>query len=138
MEIRVSYFRLILVLAIAGFAVPAYSQQVISCGSDDGNRHTCPADVRGGAQLLNQRSGSACQRGYSWGTNPDGIWVDHGCRADFTINAFNPYPNSQAGGAGTINCASDDGGRHTCSADVRGGVQLVSQRSGSACQQGYS
>jgi hypothetical protein len=134
----VSNLKIILATAIAAVSVPAYSQQVINCASDDGNRHTCSADVRGGVQLMNQRSGSACQRGYSWGTDPDGVWVDHGCRADFTINAFNPYPNPQRGSAGTINCSSDDGGRHTCSADVRGGVELANQRSGSACQQGYS
>jgi hypothetical protein len=134
----VSNLKIFLAAAIAAFSVSAYSQQVITCGSDDGNRHTCNADVRGGAQLLNQRSGSACRRGYSWGTDRDGIWVDHGCRADFTINAFNPYPNPQHGSAGTITCSSDDGGRHFCNADTRGGVELANQRSGSACQQGYS
>jgi hypothetical protein len=34
-------------------------------------------------QLTNQRSGSPCQQGYSWGYDRRGIWVDHGCRADF-------------------------------------------------------
>ena len=36
-------------------------------------------------QLLKQRSDSACRQGYSWGYDRRGIWVDHGCRADFQI-----------------------------------------------------
>lgn len=117
--------------------VSGYAQQVINCSSDDGQRHSCAVDARGGVQLTNQRSGSTCQRGSSWGTDEAGIWVDHGCRADFTVNAYVPY-QAGAGGAGTINCSSDDGERHTCAADIRGGVQLVNQRSGSPCQRGAS
>jgi hypothetical protein len=111
--------------------------QSISCSSDDGNRHTCPVDARGGVQMTNQRSGSACQQGYSWGYDPNGIWVDHGCRADFMVSSFSPY-NGGGGSGQTITCSSDDGGRHTCPVDARGGVQMTNQRSGSACQQGYS
>ena len=32
---------------------------------------------------MKQRSGAACQQGYSWGYDDRGVWVDHGCRADF-------------------------------------------------------
>ena len=60
--------------------------QVVSCSSDDMHRHYCPADTRrGGVQLLKQRSESACRQGHSWGYDRSGIWVDHGCRADFQI-----------------------------------------------------
>lgn len=118
------------------YGAAAYAQQVINCSSEDGGRHSCPVDARGGVELTNQRSGSQCQRGYSWGADEAGIWVDHGCRADFTVNPYVPY---QAGaGNGTINCSSEDGGRRTCPADIRGGVQLVKQRSGSPCQRGRS
>jgi Protein of unknown function (DUF3011) len=111
--------------------------QSISCSSDDGNRHTCPVDARGGVQMTNQRSGSPCQQGYSWGYDPNGIWVDHGCRADFMVSSFSPY-NGEGGSGQTITCSSDDGNRHTCPVDARGGVQMTNQRSGSPCQQGYS
>ncbi|MFL6426641.1 MAG: DUF3011 domain-containing protein [Acidobacteriaceae bacterium] len=112
--------------------------QPITCSSDDGGRHTCPVDARGGVQMTNQRSGSACQQGYSWGYDPNGIWVDHGCRADFMVSSANSYNYGGGGGGQTITCSSDDGGRHTCPADARGGVQMTNQRSGSPCQQGYS
>jgi hypothetical protein len=121
-------------LVLAGTAQPALAQQTITCSSDDGGRHTCPVDARGGVQMTNQRSGSACQQGYSWGSDRNGIWVDHGCRADFMVNSWNDRRNNGQ----TITCSSDDGGRHTCPVDARGGVQMTNQRSGSACQEGYS
>ncbi len=39
---------------------------------------------------------------------------------------------------GTIYCASDDGRRNYCQADIRGGVQLTKQRSGSPCTFGQT
>ena len=59
--------------------------QTITCSSDDGGRHYCTADTRRGVQLVNQRSGSPCQQGRTWGYDARGIWVDRGCRADFAI-----------------------------------------------------
>jgi hypothetical protein len=61
------------------------ADQIISCASDDMHRHYCAADTRGGVQLLKQRSDSSCRQGYSWGYDRRGIWVDHGCRADFQV-----------------------------------------------------
>jgi hypothetical protein len=37
------------------------------------------------AQIRDQKSRDACQYNYSWGYRADGIWVDHGCRAEFVI-----------------------------------------------------
>jgi len=34
---------------------------------------------------VNQRSGSACVQGRTWGFNRNSIWVDRGCRADFEV-----------------------------------------------------
>jgi hypothetical protein len=116
---------------------PRSSAQSISCSSDDGHRHYCPADTRGGVQLLKQRSGSACNQGKSWGFDRGGVWVDHGCRADFAINSYQyrgPAPDS----IGTVSCSSDDGKRHYCTVDSGGRVRLQQQRSGSPCREGYS
>jgi hypothetical protein len=106
--------------------------QTLTCSSDDGKRHRCDADTGQGVQLLRQRSGSPCTQGYSWGYDDRGIWVDHGCRADFALQP--PPPSS----VNVVTCSSDDGGRHYCDADTRAGVQLVRQRSGSPCTQGES
>jgi hypothetical protein len=130
-----------LVLIVAAFVIfgPRSSAQTISCSSDDGHRHYCPADTRGGVQLVKQRSDSPCQQGYSWGFDRGGVWVDRGCRADFAASAYQ-YRGPVGGGGGggvTISCSSDDGGRHYCPA-TPGRVQLIQQRSQSACREGYS
>jgi hypothetical protein len=59
--------------------------QTITCSSDDMRRHYCAADTRGGVRMVRQRSDARCQQGYSWGYDRRGIWVDHGCRADFLV-----------------------------------------------------
>jgi len=115
------------------------SESTITCSSDDGRRNYCKADTRGGVQMVNQRSGSPCTQGYSWGYDQRGIWVDRGCRADFVIGRGRPGGNYRPPvSGGTITCSSDDGKRHYCDADTRGGVTLANQRSGSPCRQGYS
>jgi len=107
---------------------------VVRCSSDDEKRHFCPADTRGGVRLVRQISGSPCDRGRGWGYDNGGIWVDHGCRAEFeTLAAF-----SEGGAPRILTCSSDDEHRHVCPADTGGGVRLVRQVSGSRCDQGYS
>jgi len=128
----------VLGLAFAGAGL-AHAQKTITCASDDGKRHTCHVDARGGVQMVNQRSGSACQQNYSWGTSPEGIWVDHGCRADFQTGGGNGMPGTRPFGMEqTLTCSSDNGGRRTCPAIVRSGVTMIKQRSDKRCQQGYS
>lgn len=58
---------------------------IVSCSSGDMRRHYCDADTRGGVSLLRQQSEAVCRRDYSWGYDRRGIWVDHGCRAEFEI-----------------------------------------------------
>lgn len=59
------------------------NQQVIRCSSDDERRHYCNINTRDGVRLVNQISGSPCRQGESWGFDDRGVWVDHGCRAEF-------------------------------------------------------
>jgi hypothetical protein len=76
--------------------------QSVYCGSDDGRRHTCPVNTNGGAvRLVNQKTGSNCVQGRTWGFNNTGIWVDRGCRADFEVS----------GGRGNGNNGNGNGGR---------------------------
>lgn len=138
-----------------------YGQQTINCSSESGGRKVCPVDTRGGVTMLNQRSGSPCVQGQTWGYDRGGVWVDRGCRADFAIGrggnggrpgygpGYGPgnrpgqgpgYGPGQGGNYGgqSITCSSENGRRNFCRIDTRGGVQMVRQRSGSSCVQGRS
>ena len=129
--------------------------QTISCSSDDGKRHYCPADSQGRVRLVQQHSESPCQEGYSWGSDGRGIWVYHGCRADFAIEGGRHGDSDQdrdrdrdhdryrgdnqgSGQGQVVSCSSDDMHRHYCPADTRGGVRLIKQNSESKCRQGRS
>lgn len=113
----------------------------LTCSSDDGERHYCESDIHGKATMTHQRSGTACREAYSWGYDSRGLWVDHGCRADFQLTGRR---TAYAGGEGSpayvgaLRCSSDLGTRQGCPVDTRGGVKLVRQISESACRLGYS
>lgn len=124
--------------------------QSIYCASDDGNRHYCNANTGGGVQLTQQRSGSACIQGQTWGWDNRGIWVDRGCRAEFVTGTGsgnrnnNGWRRGNSGNSGysqTFTCSSDDGGRHYCSVPGNGNpnnVIMSRQISGSSCIQGQT
>jgi hypothetical protein len=57
----------------------------ITCSSDSGQRVYCGADTSGGVRLVRQLSGTPCDQ-RSWGYDSRGIWVDHGCRAEFDVS----------------------------------------------------
>ena len=58
----------------------------LSCESKDRRRRFCGASITTGVNLLKQLSGRACEEGRSWGWDKRGIWVDDGCRAEFSVN----------------------------------------------------
>lgn len=70
--------------------------QTVSCSSDDGHRQECPADTRSGVRMVKQNSDSPCQEDNSWGSDRRGVWVDHGCRADFAVFPH-PYGGTDRG-----------------------------------------
>ena len=74
------------------FAEPQYNtgQTNITCSSNDGNRKYCGKYAPSQVSLSKQISGSPCVQGKSWGVDGNGLWVDRGCRATFTI-----YGNSK-------------------------------------------
>lgn len=146
-------------LIVAAFAllIPRSAAQTISCSSDDGKRHYCSANAQGRVRLVQQRSESPCREGESWGSDDRGVWVDHGCRADFAVEGreggyrnqdgdhdrdrdHDGYrgDNDRSGQGQVVSCSSDDMHRHYCAADTSAGVQLIKQNSESSCRQGRS
>lgn len=71
-------------------AVPIPQALRMSCSSDDMRRHVCPVDTTGGVQMVHQKSDAKCIQNRSWGYDNHGIWVDHGCRAEFEVGAQAP------------------------------------------------
>ena len=59
--------------------------RTLTCSSDNDKRNRCSADTSRGVQMVNQRSGSPCVQGQTWGYDRSGVWVDRGCRADFVV-----------------------------------------------------
>jgi hypothetical protein len=130
------------------------AQQVINCSSEDGHRHYCSIDARhADINMVKQRSDARCEEGYSWGRDRHGVWVDHGCRADFQVvgrdhdhdgdrDDDDRYRSQNGYGRGSqiqaITCSSDDMHRHFCPANTNGGVRLYKQISDAPCQEGYS
>jgi hypothetical protein len=146
---------LVLLLAIQGACcgpsrawaqsgITAQNGRNVTCASDDGRRHLCRVDTSRGVQMTNQRSGSACIQGQTWGYDRQGIWVDRGCRADFFLGSGGPGggpgngPGRPPSPGSAITCSSNDGRRNYCPVNTGRGVQLVTQRSGSPCIQGQT
>jgi len=96
--------------------------------------------------LIRQHSDSACTEDYSWGSDGQGIWVDHGCRADFSVGGNTDYRDDNRHGRNdgnaesqTFSCNSDDMRKHSCAVETGGGtVRLVAQHSEAQCTNGYS
>jgi hypothetical protein len=118
--------------------------QTITCSSNNGGRNYCNI---GGANpqninLTRQISGSPCIRNQTWGVNQRGLWVDRGCRAEFTVGGGGNWnsgrPGNWQGQGQIVTCNSNDGRRNWCSIPNRGNVTLSRQISGSACIQGQT
>jgi len=104
------------------------------CESKNNIKHSCRADVRPGVTLARQLSDNACVRGRTWGTNREGVWVDKGCRAEFTIADRGSV--RQSANARVIRCESSNNGRSNCGADTSYGVHLARQISKNSCNLG--
>ena len=67
-------------------AAPVPQQALrMTCASNDMRRHVCAAETTGGVKMVHQNSQAKCILNSSWGFDKNGIWVDHGCRAEFEI-----------------------------------------------------
>jgi hypothetical protein len=151
-----------------GQANPLPQALRVSCASNDMRRHVCAADTTGGVQMVHQKSEAKCIQNRTWGFDKNGIWVDHGCRAEFEITVQAPVVverhgdhdrdrdgdrgdyrregefrdrDNQFRGFGEsymVYCASDDMERVWCPADARFGVHLIRQRSEATCIEGQT
>lgn len=147
------HFVLALALASSAASPPApkmdwrswfkrHANDVVACDAKQDPRVHCAADVARGVTLLRQRSKSPCVRGRDWDVDGTGIWVAHGCRADFKLGESAPAadgtqaPIAPAKPAtplppprrGLIVCESWQSRWAHCDADVTQTVRLMRQR----------
>jgi len=71
--------------SLACASVPAVASQTIRCKSNDYRYNYCRVDTDNDVRLERQRSNTACRQGYSWDYDRHGVWVNHGCEADFRV-----------------------------------------------------
>ncbi len=118
---------------------------LVRCESTNARGGYCRADTGRGVRLANQLSSAQCIEGQSWGYDRSGIWVSHGCRAEFLIggNAQGEW-NREGGGygggyggghGGSVTCESQDGRYVFCRTGRVRQVQLQRQLSRGACVQ---
>lgn len=129
--------------------------QSLRCESTNGRYRECAIDTRGGVQLVRQISGAQCIQGRSWGQTRNGVWVNHGCRAEFAVGmgpgrgyAFGRNQNQGRGNQGwgnqgwgqqqVIHCASDSGRQQVCPVQINRGVNIQRQVSRAQCIEGRS
>jgi|SRR5687767_13136330 len=116
--------------------VAAFGRSVV-CESQNNGRMRCPVDTSYGVQLVRQISKNECARGDDWGFDENGIWVDHGCRAEFALGGDQRFvlrPTAVVGA--TVTCESQNEAMKRCPADTFYGVTLARQISNSMCVRG--
>jgi len=135
---------LVLGIGMAAICVTAQAAINVTCSSERGGREYCQADGGSGVQMLRQISTAVCRKGYSWDKDGSGIWVDHGCKADFAVSELGMLGVLIDRGKDyiqvhTFECESaDKKKRHFCQADTRGGLRLIKTLSSQPCVYGKS
>ncbi|MEG0183036.1 MAG: DUF3011 domain-containing protein [Stenotrophomonas sp.] len=114
---------------------------VIRCESQNNRERVCNTGWRD-AQLVRQLSGSACVEGRTWGTRNGSIWVNNGCRAEFTQGRGGGWGGGNGGGWGgnngsTVRCESQDNRERSCPVGWRN-ARVVRQISGTQCVEGQN
>lgn len=126
---------LIVLLFTAAIAAAQSSNgpAAVICESTNGHRHVCNVDITHGISLARQLSAESCVRDRTWGVSSKGIWVDHGCRAEFVLSSSVPLasPNER-----TLVCESLNGNVARCPIATAYGVRLTRQLGRADCALG--
>jgi ribosomal protein L37AE/L43A len=124
---------------VGGSAVTttAFGRSVV-CESQNNGKTNCPVDTSYGVQLARQISQNGCVRGDDWGFDENGIWVDHGCRAEFVLGGEQRFTPRTASTGARVTCESVNEATKRCAADTYYGVALARQISNSVCVRGQT
>lgn len=121
-------------LAMAEVPDPsAEAAEVVRCESKGAQRVHCAMEVAQGVQLVRQLSDHSCIREEDWGIEGNGIWVDRGCRAEFSARKV---AASRRVSRRVVRCESR-GRTEECPVLLRGApVRLLRQQSVMPCKEG--
>ena len=142
------------------------SDERLRCESSNGRYRLCQVAIRGNVRLARERSHADCVEGRSWGWSEAGIWVDHGCRGEFTytprtVGGYgagrddhqgrsgrdgwrddnrdrdrDAWSSGRRGARSSLRCESNGGRNVFCPAPVQGNVVLAKQLSHAPCRYG--
>jgi len=109
----------------------------IRCESNDNRQRVCNTGWRR-ATLVRQLSKTQCIEGRNWGSGNGSVWVNNGCRAEFTEARGHGWGNSQGQiNNYTVSCSSEDNRMRSCAWDRRAGRPvLIQQLSKTTCIEG--
>lgn len=111
-----------------GAAQAPVSPGRVTCESIGRVRRECPVPAGAEVRLVRQLGRSPCEPGRSWGREGTTLWVDRGCRAEFSV----VLP-----GSGTlVACGSAAPGRRECPAATDAEVVLFRQVGEAPCVRG--
>jgi hypothetical protein len=79
--------------ALMSASVPAFAAETIQCTSSGYRYNYCRVDTGNEVRLERQRSSTECRQGYSWDYDRHGVWVNHGCAADFRVGGDGGHGN---------------------------------------------
>ena len=75
----------LLCAALALPHAPAHAEETLRCDSKGLGYNYCRIDTDGQVELTKKHSLFPCHEGRSWGYDRRGVWVNHGCSADFKV-----------------------------------------------------
>jgi hypothetical protein len=83
------------------------AEETIRCTSHRFGYNYCRVDTGDRVQLVNQRSMVRCEQNRSWGHDRHGVWVDHGCDAEFRVGrSDHDHRNKAAAGVALVGLAA--------------------------------
>jgi len=79
--------RIVALLVCAALLAPpvARAEETVRCESNSGRYQYCRAWTDNRVRLTRQLSSTHCRMHDNWGYDRNGVWVDRGCRAEFSV-----------------------------------------------------
>jgi hypothetical protein len=118
----------LMVRPVPGAAQAFVSPQLVTCESIRKQRRECVVPADATVRLVRRLGPSTCEAGRSWGREGSVLWVDRGCRAEFSVTP----PAART----LVVCGSADPGRQSCPTLADAEVILVRQVGEASCVRG--